>query len=177
MTNDEMTSLQAPSPYVEAKTEEEAMKKLDQIDRERSGGVSVSTTGVNFGPCVLYPAGFHLRKSSGYKYGGVKPVTVCTKHVTGIKMASQLRVKNLLMWVKTGAQIPQTATDHDLKTGGVYKKKHYTVKFEQKNMNYKCNGKKSHKWSADIIGRLRYQGHTMWARVAAPVLTFACGPH
>lgn len=178
VTDEELTSMQGASPYVEAETEEEAMKKLDKIEQENPGGISAQAASVRFGPCVLYPESFHTRKSSGHKYGGVKPVTVCTKKVTGIKMASQLRYKNALMWVKTGVQVPQTATDKDLKAGKYrYKKKDWVVKFQQKNMNYLCKGTKSHKWSASTIGRLRYQGRTLWARVYSSPISAECGPH
>ncbi|WP_205683672.1 hypothetical protein, partial [Brevibacterium aurantiacum] len=74
-------------------------------------------------------------------------------------------------------EIPQTANDKDLRTGGKYKKKYYTVKFTQTNMKYKCKGTKKHKWSASSIGRLRYQGRTLWARVTSPILSVPCGPH
>lgn len=177
VSEEEITSSQGPSPYVEADTEEEAMRKLDAIEKEHPQGISAQAAYKRYGPCTLRPAGFHTRKSAGYKYGGVKPVTVCTKKVTGIKMASQLRVKNGLMWVKAGIEIPQTANDKDLRTGGKYKKKYYTVKFTQTNMKYKCKGTKKHKWSASSIGRLRYQGRTLWARVTSPILSVPCGPH
>lgn len=72
---------------------------------------------------------------------------------------------------------PQTANDKDLRTGGKYKKKYYTVKFTQTNMKYKCKGTKKHNWSASSIGRLRYQGRTLWARVTSPILSVPCGPH
>lgn len=178
VTDEELTSMQGASPYVEAETEEEAMKKLDRIEKENPGGIPAQAASVRFGPCVLYPESFHTRKSSGHKYGGVKPVTVCTKKVTGIKMASQLRYKNALMWVKTGIQVPETASDKDLKAGKYrYKKKDWVVKFQQKNMEYKCKGTKSHNWSSSTIGRLRYQGRTLWARVYATPISAQCGPH
>lgn len=97
ITEDQITSSQGPSPYVEVDSEEEAMRKLDAIEKGHPQGISTQAAYKRYGPCTLYPAGFHTRKSAGYKYGGVKPVTVCTKKVTGIKMASQLRVKNALM--------------------------------------------------------------------------------
>ncbi|UZD63018.1 hypothetical protein [Brevibacterium sp. JSBI002] len=178
VTDEKLTSMQGASPYVEADTEEEAMKKLDKIEQENPGGISAQAASVRFGPCVLYPESFHTRKSSGHKHGGVKPVTVCTKKVTGIKMASQLRYKNALMWVKTGIQVPQAATDKDLKPGEFrYKRKNWVVKFQQTNMEYKCEGTKSHKWSASTIGRLRHQGRTLWARVYASPISAECGPH
>lgn len=178
VTDEELTSMQGASPYVEAETEEEAMKKLDQIEKDNPGGIPAQAASLRFGPCVLYPESFPTRKSSGHKYGGVKPVTVCTKKVTGIKMASQLRYKNALMWVKTGIQVPQTASDKDLKAGKYrYKKKDWVVKFQQKNMEYKCKGTKSHNWSASTIGRLRYQGRTLWARVYSTPISAQCGPH
>lgn len=58
------------------------------------------------------------------------------KKVSGIKMASQLRVKNALMWVEAGVEIPQTANDKDSRTGGKYKKKYYKVKFTQTSMKH-----------------------------------------
>lgn len=179
VTDEDLTSMRGASPYVEAETEEEAMKKLDQIEKEHRSGISAQAGGVRYGPCELYPESFHTRSSSGGEYGGVKPVTVCTKGVTGIKMASQLRVKNGLTWDETGIQITETATDKDLKVGSYqYKdKKDWAVKFQQKNMEYKCKGTKKHDWSASIIGRLHYQGRTLWARVYATPRTVECGPH
>ena len=176
-TEEEITSSQEASPYVEADTEEEAMRKLDAIEKKHPQGISAQAAYKRYGPCTLHPGGFYTRESLGYEYGGVKPVTVCTKKVTGIKMASHLRVKNGLMWVKAGIEVPQTANDKDLRTGGKYKKKYYTVKFTQTNMKYKCKGTKKHNWSASSIGRLRYQGRTLWARVTSPVLSEPCVPH
>ncbi|MCF2570602.1 hypothetical protein [Brevibacterium sp. UCMA 11754] len=97
VSEEEITSSQGASPYVEADTEEEAMRKLDAIEKEHPQGISTQAAYKRYGPCTLHPAGFHTRKSAGHKYAGVKPVTVCTKRVTGIKMASQLRVKNSLI--------------------------------------------------------------------------------
>lgn len=178
IANEELTSMQGASPYVKAETEEQAMKKLDQIEKKNPGGMSAQAASARFGPCVLYPESFHTRESGGHDYGGVKPVTVCTKKVTGIKMASQPRYKNTLIWVKTGVQVPQTAQKKDLKVGKYpYKGKTWAVKFQQKNMNYLCKGKKKHSWSASTIGRLRYQGRTLWARVYATPRGVDCGPH
>lgn len=56
-------------------------------------------------------------------------------------------------------------------------KKDWAVKFQQKNMNYLCKGSKKHNWSASTIGRLRYQGRTLWARVYASPRSANCGPH
>lgn len=179
VTDEELTSMQEVSPYVEAETEAEAMRKLDRIENTNSDGMSAQAASARFGPCKLYPESFHTRDSGNHDYGGVKPVTVCTKKVTGIKMASQLRYKNALMWVKTGIQVTQTAQAKDLKVGKYkYKdKKDWAVKFQQKNMNYLCKGKKKHNWSASTIGRLRYKGHTYWARVYASPRSANCGPH
>lgn len=179
VTNEDLAGMQDASPYVEAETEEEAMKKLDQLEKDNSGGLSAQAASARFGPCKLYPESFHTRDSGDHEYAGVKPVTVCTKKVTGIKMASQLRYRNALMWVKTGVQVTQTAQTKDLKVGKYkYKdKKDWAVKFQQKNMNYLCKGSKKHNWSASTIGRLRYQGRTLWARVYASPRSANCGPH
>lgn len=179
ISDEDLNTVQGSSPYVEAETEEEAMKKLDKIEKDNPGGISTQAAVKDYGPCELYPESFHVRGSSGDTAGGVKPVTVCTEGVTGIAMASQLQVKKGLYWKEAGPQVKQTAGADDLKVGKYkYKKKNdWAVKFQQKNVNYECKGTKKHDWSADIIGRVRFEGRTYWARVSATPASEKCGPN
>ena len=55
VSEEEITSSQGPSPYVEADTEEEAMRKLDAIEKEHPQGISAQarTSGTDPAPCTL----------------------------------------------------------------------------------------------------------------------------
>lgn len=56
VSEEEITSSQGPSPYVEADTEEEAMRKLDAIEKEHPQGISaqaVQAVRTHLAPCRI----------------------------------------------------------------------------------------------------------------------------
>ena len=56
VSEDDITSSQGPSPYVEADTEEETMQKLDAIEKEHPQGISAQAAYKRYVPCTLHPA-------------------------------------------------------------------------------------------------------------------------
>ncbi|MCO1339430.1 hypothetical protein BJH93_11080 [Kocuria polaris] len=161
--------VQTETQYVQADSQEEAERLLDQLEAEQQG---VSSDGgsegvpqpalragskVKYGPCTLHSDGVYLRASSGYQNVGFKSYTKCSTKVTSISHKNTLRQKNLINWKLVSP------------TEGGSNKNYGATALSSKSINYSCPKKGKHWWSGSTLGTMIYKGETYYARSYAPV--------
>lgn len=155
--------------YVQADSQEEAEKLLDQLEAEQGSGSSDggsdgtsqpaqhASSKIKYGPCTLESEGVHFRASSNYTNVGFKSFTKCSTSVTKIYHQNRLRQKNTINWKLV---VP---------TKGESNVNHGASALSSKGINYLCPGKGKHWWSGSTLGTMTYKGEKYYARSYAPV--------
>ena len=157
-----------PVRYIQADSREEAEEYFDQLEAQEASGdtPTVQASSAKYGPCTIAPEGIHLRKSSGWQAVGFKVKTSCTTQVDSITHFNKLRQKTGLIWKEV------TPT-----TGKTSRNFHASSLYTQSiKLNCPSQGK-THYWSGSTLGEINYNGEMYFARVYAPVSTYAIACH
>lgn len=136
------------TPFIQASSQEEAIKKLN--DYQCGKGASVRFATPNYGPCTLNPGAVYLRKEYDYKAAGNKHITTCTTPVTSITHAEEIHYKWYAWWKKAGGTTM---------SGG-----RNIAKLEQKNVVKTCKGTTNTTFIGSTLGTIVWKNKTYYAR-------------
>lgn len=157
------TGMQA-SPYVQASSPAQAIEILDALRSPQTASPAAKQAAAvaQYGPCTLNPSVLHLRTSGGRNTLGTKPTTDCSVPVTSIRHNTELRYKWLLVFWWLAASYPGPGNQGERR-------------YEQKNVEWQCNGTDSTTWAGTTLGTIVYGGQTYYARVYQDPVDEACG--
>jgi len=145
---------------VRADSPEHAVEILDALTNPETASLSVkaAAAGFKFGPCTLEPSVIYMRTSGGL---GAKPYTRCEVPVTSIRQDTDLRYKWGLWW-RLARSYPGPGNQGQ-------------ARYEQRNVQWICQGADSTTWAGTTVGTIVYGGETFYARVYQAASEQPCG--